>query len=291
VDFNKGEYIRKFSKSFGSPPTTAEEKATQDLINADVGARSGAGFSFAEGTRPDAGQKGTGKGYDTDDIGDSSQLPVKMKRAHADAATGHGDFKRTGQQSQSSNWKQPGKGKGRDPWSGEEHQQQMSQAEQQHEAQVAQQQLDYNNAHQAHVAQQAAAYNMQNAQALQANYAQQLAQQQAILHMQQGIYPAVTPIASAAATGHAGHMGQGGSMAPCSHAPAFPPAFPSWMQQPVQPHAAPIPAGYWDQQAPVRYAEQPGIYHHPAGAPVPAGFRLLNDGSGRVEKIATGGEA
>ena len=46
--------------------------------------------------------------------------------------------------------------------------------------------------------------------------------------------------------------------------------------QPLQPHA-------W-------YADQPGVYNHPAGAPVPEGFRLLNDGSGRVEKIATGAE-
>ena len=125
------------------------------------------------------------------------------------------------------------------------------------------------------MAQQSAAYNTQHAQALQASYAYQVAQQQAHAHLQQGMYPAVTPSSSSAAGGYPGHMGPGGTNSASSHA-----GTPSWMQN-QQPHA--VPSGW--------IADRPGVYAHPHGAIVPDGFRYLKDGTGRIERIATGAEA
>ncbi len=88
VQYEKGEYIRKFYRSH-MPAKPHEEQEEDDLADADVALRQGTGSSFAEGTRPNAGQPGTK--YAKDDLTASSVLPPKMKRVED---TARGDFKR-----------------------------------------------------------------------------------------------------------------------------------------------------------------------------------------------------
>ncbi|CAE8642226.1 unnamed protein product [Polarella glacialis] len=119
-----------------------------------------------------------------------------------------------------------------DPWWGEQQQQQAhAEQQRQQQAHAAQQQQNYNNAQQAHMSQQAQAYNAQQAQTLQANWAQQTAQNQAYIHSQMGFHPA-TMVPSAAA-GFPGHMGPGGTMSSSSHAgPPVPYVHPQgWIPQ------------------------------------------------------------